>query len=151
MPRYSTQCQACQKQETRKLTFEQYDLVKKGQFHLDCICGGQVELLFDPIGVDFILSDGPSGGWISKSSRENAYRANRRQVMTQRQRDHVRPKELVPNFQGQIASSWKEARDAAYQSKFDEVKSDHEMKTAAEAAVKSAKTYDKFVRRGVTP
>jgi len=151
MPIYNTKCKSCQKQENRKLTFDQYDQVKAEQLKLSCSCGGEAQLIFDPTGVDFVLRDGISGGWVSKAHKENSYRVNRRHLIEQRQRDHVRPKELVPNFQGQVASSWKEAKDAAYQSKFDAVKSEHGVKAAVEVATKSAKTYDKFVRKGINP
>lgn len=151
MPIYNTKCKDCQKQENRKLTFDQYDQVKAEQLKLNCSCGGEIQLIFDPAGVDFVLKDGEAGGWVSKAAKENSYRVNRRHLIEQRQRDHVRPKELVPNFQGQIAPSWREARDSAYQAKYDGVKSELGAKAAAEAAVKSAKTYDNFVKRGVVP
>jgi len=150
MPKYTTKCKVCQKQEIRKLTFDQYGLVEKGELRLDCTCGSQVELVFDPIGVDFVLKDGPSGGFTSKAEKENSYRAKHRKVMAQREKDHVRPSKLQPNFEGQIASSWGEARDAAYDSTFAEVKREHGIKTAVEAATKSAKTYEKHIKQEVS-
>lgn len=150
MPKYTTKCKVCQKQEIRKLTFDQYGLAERGGLRLDCACGGQVELMFDPAGVDFVLKDGPSGGFVSKAEKENAYRAKHRKVMAQREKDHVRPSRLQPNFEGQIASTWKEARDAAYDSTFAKVKKEHGIKTAVEAATKSARTYDHHIKGQVS-
>ena len=146
MPVYSTKCQGCQKKEDRKLTFEQYDLIGNGELHLDCVCGGQVQLLFDPGGVGFILADGPSGGWVSKGTKENAYRAGRSRVMKQRQKDHVKPHKLRPNFQGQVTPSWEEAQGLAHQSTYEKVKGEHGVVAAADAAAKSARTYDPLIK-----
>jgi len=150
MPTYNVQCEVCKKQEIRKLTFNQYDLVKENKFQLNCSCGGIMQLLFDPTGIGFVLKDGSSGGWQTKSSKENTYRTARRQVMSQRERDHVSPKRLVPNFQGDLTSSWKEAKDAAYQSTFDNLKGEHGVKTAVKAATESAKTYNQHIKQEAT-
>jgi hypothetical protein len=147
---YSTHCTACEKREERKLTFAQYDQAQAGDLQLDCSCGGSVELVFDPSDVAFVLKDGESGGFVSKAMKENAYRRERRKIMAQRERDHVRPNTLQPNFQGRPTSSWKEAQDAAYQSTYDKVKGEHGTKVAAEAATKSAQTYNKHIKREVT-
>jgi hypothetical protein len=145
MPVYNTQCRGCGRCADRKLTFAQYDLAKEDQLRLDCACGGQVELVFDPSEVSFVLKDGESGGFVSKALRENAYRKRRCETMAQRERDHVRPNRLQPNFQGQTTSTWEEAKDAAYQSTYDKVKREHGSKVAADAAAKSAKTYDRQI------
>lgn len=150
MPTYKTQCQTCQTVTDRRLSYQDYDAVKSGSNKLTCenlACLGPVALQFDPSAVSFVLKDGVSGGWVSKAGKENAYRAKRRQVMGQRERDHVRPNTLQPNFQGQAAGTWAEARDAAYQSTYDKVKSEHGVKDAAIAASESAKTYDRFVKQ----
>jgi hypothetical protein len=147
MPKYNTQCEDCQKREDRTLTFEQYDLIKDEQLKLSCECGGAVQLVFSPAGVGFVLKDGESGGWVSKATKENAYRANRRRVMAQREADHVKPNKLQPNFQGHAASSWEEAKDSAYQSTYEKLKDEHGVVTASKAASESAKTYDPFIKR----
>lgn len=151
MPMYSTQCTACEKQEERRLSFSQYDQIKSGEIEVECLhCGGVIDLVFNPSDVNFVLKDGESGGFVSKAMKENAYRKNRRKVMAQRERDHVRPNTLQPNFQGNPTGSWAEARDAAYQSTYDKVKGEHGAKLAAKAANKSAKTYDKHIKREAT-
>ena len=148
---YGTQCVKCQKTEERRLTFQQYDAVKDGEA-LICSdeCQGPVGLVFDPKDVSFVLKDGESGGFTSKAIKENAYRAKRRTLMAQRERDHVRPNKLLPNFQGKPAASWADAKDAAYQSTYDKVKGEHGAKDAAVAASESAKTYDRYVKQEVT-
>jgi hypothetical protein len=150
MPLYTTKCKRCGVHHTIKLSFQEYDLVQAGTKDLACACGGAKSLIFDPITVSFILRDGESGGWISKAGKENTYRAKRHQVMARRERDHVRPNRLQPNFQGQSAESWKEARDAAYQSTYQKAKDEHGAITAAKVASESAKTYDPYVKREVT-
>jgi len=149
MPLYDTQCSTCQKRDTRKLSFQQYEDVNSGAVSLGCSCGGKPELVFDPSAVSFVLKDGEAGGWISKAAKENKYRAGRRQVMAQRERDHVKPKRLVPNYNGQVAGSWSEAKDAAYQSTYARVNREHGSRDAARAAAESAKTYDTHVKREV--
>ena len=153
MPMYSTQCSTCQQTATRKLSFQDYNAVQAGTNTLACldqVCKGSAALVFDPSAVSFVLKDGESGGFTSKALKENSYRAKRRTVMAQRERDHVRPNKLQPNFQGKLASSWADAKDAAYQSTYDTVKSEHGSKDAAVAASESAKTYDRYVKQEVT-
>ena len=150
MPTYQIHCQACQISTDRRLSFQEYDDVKAGKLTLSCSCGGQPSLEFVPSDVSFVLKDGESGGWVSKATKENAYRAKRRNVMSQRERDHVRPNTLQPNFQGKPAASWADAKDAAYQSTYDKVKGEHGAKDAAVAASESAKTYDRYVKQEVT-
>lgn len=149
MPVYSTQCQSCQATQDRKLTYQEYDEVKAGTRTLPCSCGGSLSLGFDPSKVAFVLKDGPSGGFVSKAGKENAYRAKRRQQMAQKERDHVRPHHLIPNFEGQQVGSWQEAKEAAYQSTYEKSKSEHGVTTASKLASESAKTYDKHIKRDI--
>jgi hypothetical protein len=146
MPLYDTRCAICLEHETRKLSFQQYDEVTSGAVTLNCHCGGQRALVFEP-SVSFVLKDGESGGWVSKATKENRYRAQRRQLMGRRERDHAAPKKLVPNHNGQVVSSWAEARDAAYQATYQRVAGEHGAQTAADAASKTASTYDTHVKR----
>jgi hypothetical protein len=146
MPIYNTKCKTCQKNEDRKLTFEQYDLIKNGQLELPCECGGRLQLIFNPEGVDFILSDGPSGGWVSKATKENVYRAKHRKTIAKREKNHVKPHTLQPNFQGQLTSTWAEARDLARQSTYEKIKGEQGVVAAAKAAATTSKTYDSLVK-----
>lgn len=150
MPLYNTHCDACSRDSTRKLSFAEYDQVAQGARSLTCECGGAEALVFDPSAVSFVLKDGESGGWVSKATKENKYRAGRRSEMGRRQREHVKPNQLVPNYQGQVAASWSEAKDTAYQSTYERVNRDHGARTAASAAAEAAKTYDTHVKREAT-
>lgn len=95
----------------RKLSFDEYDLVKSGAFQLVDDQGQALELVFNPATVAFVLKDGPSGGWMSKANKENGYRRDRSGVMASREKDHVFKSRLVPNLGGQEASSWRDVRD----------------------------------------
>ncbi len=149
MPLYTVRCQTCGKEGSLRLSFAGYTEVQEGKRAIYCPCEGKAEIVFSPGGVNFILRDGPSGGWISKASKENAYRANRRLVMEKRERDHVFKSRLQPNFQGQLTSDWKEAREAAFQGTYDSVKEKHGPEVARQAATESAKTYDPLVNQQV--
>lgn len=147
MPMYSTKCSTCQTESTRKLSFGEYDSVRNGQTSLSCQCGGVANMVFDPSAVSFVMKDGESGGWVSKASRENKYRAARNKVMDRRTKDHVKPNKLIPNHNGQTAGSWAEAREAAYQSTYEKVNREHGSRMASSAATESAKTYDTHVKK----
>lgn len=96
---------------TRKLSFEEYGLVKSGDFQVVDDEGQTLELVFNPTGVGFVLKDGPSGGWTSKANKENGYRQGRGAVMARREKDHVFKTRLIPNYRGEEASNWKEVRE----------------------------------------
>jgi hypothetical protein len=146
MPTYSMKCETCEKEREAKMTYAEYSLVTDGTKNYRCHCGGAEVLIFDPRGVSFRQVDGPSGGWVSKAQRENKYRAARRQEIGRRERAHVKPKSLVPNFNGEVANSWSEAKDAAYHSTYERAR-EHGHRLASEAALESAKTFDAHVKK----
>lgn len=96
---------------SRKLTFDEYELVRSECFQAVDDDGSKLEFVFNPGSVGFILKDGPSGGWMSKANKENGYRQQRGAVMAERERNHVFKTKLIPNYQGQEAASWKDVRD----------------------------------------
>lgn len=141
MPLYETRCQDCQTVASRKLSFQVYESVTEGRSRLSCMgCGGQLDLVFSPGDVRFVLKDGESGGWISKAMKENKYRAARQGVMERRQRDHAPNPKLVPNFAGETLGSWSEARQAAYDKAYQETKD-------VSAAREASSTYDPLVKQ----
>ncbi len=151
MPLYSVKCQVCEKQGTQKLTFAEYDEVKAGTRDVTCPhCDGWASLVFDPGNVNFVLKDGESGGWVSKAGKENSFRRKHNVEMDRRQREHARRTTLQPNFGGALTGNWKTARDAAYETRYDEVKQEHGPQVAAQAAQESAKTYEPLVNREVS-
>jgi hypothetical protein len=119
---------------SRKLSFEEYELVRSGDFRVVDDEGTTLELVFNPGSVGFVLKDGPSGGWMSKANKENGYRKDRGAVMSARERNHVFKTKLIPNYQGQEASNWSEVRD--------------EVRRVKGAA--AASTYDQHVKSEVT-
>lgn len=118
----------------RKLTFAEYDLVKSGDFRVVDEEGNVLDMVLDPGGVNFILKDGPSGGWTSKANKENKYRRYRQDVMTRRERDHVFKTRLIPNYQGQEAPSWREAQEEARSRDGDLAASTYEPHVSKESA-----------------
>jgi hypothetical protein len=139
MPMYTTRCEGCQTRSSTRLSFSDYDAVRQGSKKLECLeCHANVVLQFNPGDVSFVLKDGESGGWTSKAMKENKYRARRQRVMERRQRDHAPNTKLVPNFAGQITSDWKEAKEAAFETAYQETRD-------LTAASESAKTYDSLV------
>lgn len=60
MPLYNTHCNNCEKDATRKLSYQEYELAKDGT--IPCECGGTTKIVFDPSSVSFTLKDGESGG-----------------------------------------------------------------------------------------
>jgi hypothetical protein len=150
MPLYTVQCQVCSKRSTQKLTFAEYKLVKDGKQDVTCpVCGGWASIVFDPGNVNFVLKDGQSGGWISKAGKENAFRQKHNVVVTRRQRDHAPRTTLQPNFGGLLTGTWKTAKEAAYETRYDEVKQEHGAQVAAQAAQESASTYDPLIKKAV--
>jgi hypothetical protein len=96
-----------------KLTFPDYEDVRSGVKYLECTrCSGRVSIRFDG-NVEVILQDGISGGWMSKAMKENRLRAVRREVIGKRERDHVFTPHLVPNVNGELTGTWKEAKGYA--------------------------------------
>jgi hypothetical protein len=69
--------------------------------------------MFNPGNVSFVMKDGESGGFVGKALKENSYRAKRRVEMARRTRDHVAPKPLIPNYEGQQTENWREAQEHA--------------------------------------
>ena len=152
MPLYSMKCQVCEATCTTKLTFAEYDEVKAGTRTLTCgipDCGGWAAIEFNPGDVNFVLKDGEHGGWISKAGKENAYRKKHTRAVERRQRDQAPRTTLQPNFGGKLTGSWKDARDAAYDSTLERVKQETDRQTAQQAAAEAAKTYDPLINREV--
>lgn len=140
MPTYATQCAHCSFSGSIRLSFSDYDAIKGGDKELVCNqCDQTCDLVFDPSTVQFVLKDGVSGGWASKSLKENAYRATRRQEMARRERDHVFKPTLQPNYKGVETGNWRDAQEYART----ETKKDF----GAKAGDAVAKTFEPMVRK----
>jgi len=127
MPLYATRCQTCKKTKDMRLTFTQYDEVRAGARMLPCECGdGHASIVFSPGSIGFVMKDGESGGWASKATKENGYRAKRREEMARREKDHVFTPHLIPNYDGNDTGDWREAQDLARKERGDEAATTYE-------------------------
>lgn len=120
MPTYSIECEECGAVREQRLSYSEYDSVREGSKSLTCEkCELPVHIGFHPGAIGFILKEGESGGWASKSIRENAYRTKRRAVMAQKEADHVFKNSLQANYDGSETGSWREAQELARKEKGD--------------------------------
>jgi len=132
MPTYQIECHECGTTRDQRLTFSEYDKVKSGEKAIQCSnCGLPAQIGFSPGTLGFVLKEGESGGWASKSIKENAYRKKRRQEMARREKDHVFKASLQPNYDGTETGTWREAQELARKEKGDG----------------SAQTYDPLVKK----
>lgn len=132
MPTYQILCPECGASYDQRLSFLQYEEVKTATKTLPCTrCGLGAQIAFNPGRVAFVLREGESGGWQSKSIKENAYRKKRREEMARREKDHVFKSNLQANYKGEETGTWREAQEMARQ-------------TDGEVA---AATYDPLVNR----
>lgn len=115
---------------TRRMSFVDYEAVKAGTKQLTDE-NLNLEIVFNPGTVGFVMKDGVSGGWASKTEKEKKYRAGRNATMARREKDHVFKSRLVPNYAGEEAHNWSEVRD-------------HVRSTKGELA---ASTYDPLVTK----
>mgnify|MGYP001601558836 FL=1 len=116
---------------TKRLSFAEYDSLTKGEVKLVDEKDQELKLIFNPGDVKFVLKDGESGGWASKAMKENKYRAEHRNTMARRERDHAPKTKLIPNFAGREAHSWADVQDHVHTTRGPE----------------SASTYDRLVRK----
>jgi hypothetical protein len=114
MPTYQIECYECGSVVDQHLTFSEYDKIKSGESGIQCHnCGLPAGIGFSPGKIKFILKEGESGGWASKSIKESSYRKKRRIELARRERDHVFKPSLQPNYKGVETGSWVEAREMA--------------------------------------
>jgi predicted nucleic acid-binding Zn ribbon protein len=120
MPTYAIECHECGAAYDQRLSYAQYDEVKTQKAELPCTqCGKAAIIAFKPSRVGFVLKEGESGGWASKSIKENAYRAERSKVMAKRNKDHVFKSSLQANYDGTETGSWRDAQELARKEKGD--------------------------------
>lgn len=95
----------------RKLSFDEYDLVRSGALKVTDEGGVELEIVFNPGSANFVLKDGPSGGWMSKAFKEKKYRTVHTGTMIQREKDHVFKTRLIPNLNGVEGHNWKDIQE----------------------------------------
>ena len=114
MPTYQIECLECGSVKDQRLAYSEYDAIKAGTRPIQCAaCGLPAQIGFAPGKLGFILKEGESGGWASKSIKENAYRSKRRDALAKKERDHVFKASLQANYDGLETGSWREAQELA--------------------------------------
>lgn len=108
--KYDFQCTACGAVETLELGLDQFESYKKEGTSCTSCDEGIARFKFDVGNIQFSFK---GDAWADKNYKEKAYRKNRSRYMAQRQAKNVKKPTLQPNYKGQEAASWKEARDAA--------------------------------------
>lgn len=118
MPTYQIECLECGTTKDRRLSYSDYDAIQAGTKSLTCSnCGLPAKIGFAPGNLGFVLKEGESGGWATKSIKENAYRKKRREEVAKKERDHVFKASLQPNYDGVETGTWKEAQELARKEK----------------------------------
>jgi len=131
MPTYQVECHECGTTRDQRLSYSDYDAVQVGSKKLTCKnCGLEAVIGFAPGNLGFVLKDGESGGWATKSIKENDYRKKRRVEVGKKEKDHVFKASLQPNFDGVETGTWRDAQELARKEKGD----------------LSASTYDSLVK-----
>jgi hypothetical protein len=111
MPTYTFIKPSDGSQVMKRLSFSEYEAVKAGEKAIQDASGEALTIVFNPGQVGFVLKDGESGGWASKTEKERKYRTVHTADMARREKDHVFKSRLVPNYNGQEAHCWADVQD----------------------------------------
>lgn len=107
--KYDFECESCGHVHEQSLSMDAFKTVKEEG--VDCPeCGEHAVYKFNPGSVTIGFA---GDAWADKNHREKAYRKRRSSYMEKRMRTNHKTPELVPNYGGEEAGSWEEARDAA--------------------------------------
>lgn len=121
---------------------EQHPVAGFKEFEPKCEkCGAKCLYNFNPAGVDFILKDGPSGGWPSKGNRVQQSMTKRSQAAAKRQKErygHIKT-DAIPNINGIERDSWEACRSEAVRELGPEKAKSFDFKVAEEKKKKSIK------------
>jgi len=109
------------------------------EFEPKCVkCGAKCIYKFNPKGIEFILIDGPTGSWPSKGGRIQAQRIKASHDASRRQKNrygNIKTK-AIPNYKGNEASDWTEAKEMATKDVGSEKAASYDSKIAEERATK---------------
>ena len=107
--KYDFKCDACGSEFEVDMPHTEFPKARKEG--VPCVkCAEVARFNFNPSGVQISFA---GDAWADKNYAEKEYRKRRSVYMKDRMyKNHVKP-ELVPNFEGERAASWEEARDAA--------------------------------------
>jgi hypothetical protein len=131
MPSYTYSCSDCKKAFDLLQTFTQHEEAKSGLSSVLCECGGCCSPIFNPGSLGASFKEGETGGWASKGAKERRNRELRWAHLGRKQKDHVKPTDLIPNYDGQVHDRWSDIQD-------------HVQSTQGAAA---AATYNPFVAK----
>lgn len=136
MPTYFYQCKKCE-----HVREDDCSMSKFKQHEPPCTeCGAVCKYIYIATVPQVAFKDGPSGSWPSKGNRFQNYRRERDQTMKRRQKDRYgAPKELVPNYQGQVTESWREASNLAIHDKDKDISDRLQTSKTYESRVKKEK------------
>jgi len=123
--KYDFKCSTCEQVSERSMSVEAFPEAKASGVPCDA-CGERAFFLFNPKGTQISFA---GDAWADKNFKEKTYRKNRSKYMGQRMRTNHKVPELLPNFEGEVADTWEDARDAARD------------------AGKITETYDRLIKR----
>jgi hypothetical protein len=109
--KHDFKCTGCHAVTEHDIPFDDFPVYKSRDRGVICpVCGGDAYYQFNPSTIQISFA---GDAWADKNYREKAYRKRRSAYMERRMRTNHKTPELIPNFEGEEAASWKEARDAA--------------------------------------
>ncbi len=117
---YDFCCTKCNTTQCLSMTYKQRkdeeELASIGMHSIKCKCGSPCEYNFVPTDASVSLK---GVGWVSRDTVESKNRAARVAAVGKKQRDHVKPLELVPNYKGDEAHTWRDVQDHVRSTKGD--------------------------------
>lgn len=109
---YDYQCNSC-----KNIREDDCSISSFKEHHPSCIvegCDGICDYIYIPTIPQVVLKDGASGSWPSKGNRINQQMKKRSEAAGRRQRDRYgEAPTALPNYKGEIAPSWADARSEA--------------------------------------
>lgn len=108
--KYDFECKDCHVIQTLDLAVTMFDEVKASGVPCTSCEEGTATFKFSASGIDFCFK---GDAWPDKNYKEKAYRKKRSAYMSMRQSQNNKSMTLKPNYKGQEAATWTEARDAA--------------------------------------
>jgi phage terminase large subunit GpA-like protein len=110
----------CQNPLCSRVTEHSHPVAGFKEFHPPCpACGSSCSYEFNPTVIQFAIKDGPSGTSPSKALRIQKHMANKNESLKRKELDrygHLN-RNVLPNHQGRLTESWREAQSVAMQDK----------------------------------
>lgn len=107
--KYDFKCVTCDHVQTAEFSLDEFEVKKESG--MSCReCGDTAKFKFQAAEVGICFR---GDAWADKNYKEKAFRKNRSKYMAARQAKNVKTPTLKPNYRGEEAETWTEARDAA--------------------------------------